>query len=193
MVHWLRGHGYAYTRHGRHSVKAEHLAMAKAWTRLTKGEYVTASQVRLLYDNMRDDQISRGAIDLVNNLEPDHRLRMQNLLDDFGLKIHQGLWHEVLTIDYVDSQYYKAIKERSGAQALVEEPRIVIDTIHGVKGGEADNVYFSNSMGQRPYRNFKEGYNRDDEARIFYVAATRAKKALFIKPSLQCSFPLPNL
>lgn len=193
MVHWLRGHGYAYTRHGRHSVKAEHLAMAKAWTRLTKGEYVTAAQVRLLYDNMRDDQISRDAIDLVNNLEPDHRLRMQNLNDEFGLKIQRGLWHEVLTIDYVDSQYYKAIKERSGTQALVEEPRIVIDTIHGVKGGEADNVYFSNSMGQRPYRNFKDGYNRDDEARIFYVAATRAKKRLFIKPSLQCAFPLPTV
>jgi len=193
MVHWLRGHGYTYTRLGRHSVKAEHLSLARAWTRLTKGDYVTASQVRSLYENMRDDQIEPNAIDKVSNLEPDHRLRMNNLINEYGLKVDHGLWHEVLTIDYIDSQYYKAVKDRSGAQALIEKPRIVIDTIHGVKGGEADNVYFSNSMGQRPYRNFKAGYNRDDEARIFYVAATRAKKGLFIKPALQCSFPLPRL
>lgn len=193
MVHWLRGHGYTYTRLGRHSVKSEHLALAKAWTRLTKGEYISAAQVHSLYKNMRDDQISSSAVELIGNLEPDHRLRMETLTKDFGLKVDQGMWHEVLTVDRIDAQYYKSVKERSGGHALVDEPRIVIETIHGVKGGEADNVYFSNSMGQRPYRNYKAGYNRDDEARIFYVAATRAKKSLYIKPSLQCSFPLPNL
>lgn len=193
IVHWLRGHGYTYTKQGRHSVKAEHLALAKSWTRLTKGEYITAAQARALYEYMRDDQLNSNAVELIKNVDPEDRLRMQNLISDYGLKETTGTWHEVLTIDYVDRQYYKAVKERSGTEALVGEPSILVDTIHSVKGGEADNVYFSNSMGQRPHRNFKAGFNRDDEARIFYVAATRAKKNLYIKPSLQCAFPLPNL
>ena len=191
MVHWLRGHGYTYLRQGRHSVKSEHLSLARSWTKLVGGGYVTAGQARALYENMRDDQLGRGALESISEIEPDKRLKIKSLVDNYGLKVQDGIWHEVLTIDYVDSQYYKAVKDRFGTQALVDHPKIEISTIHGVKGGEADNVYFSNSMGQRPYRNFKEGYTRDDEARIFYVAATRARKRLFVKPSLQCSFPLP--
>lgn len=192
LVHWLRGHGYTYLRDGRHSVRSEHLYLARAWTRLLRGEYVTAAQARALYESMRDDQVTRQGRKIIQQLEPDHRLRMQELVSDYGLLVDRGVWNDVLTIDRVDSQYYKAVKERSGVQALIEEPKIKINTIHGVKGGEADNVYFSNSMGQRPHRNFKAGYTRDDEARIFYVAATRAKKRLFIKPSLQCAFPMPT-
>jgi len=125
-------------------------------------------------------------------LDPSERIRISSLKADYGLKIDSGVWHEVLIVDPSDSAYYKSVKDRSGVKALIEEPKIQINTIHGVKGGEADNVYFSNSMGKRPYRNFKAGYSRDDEARIFYVAATRARKRLYIKPSLQCAFPLPN-
>lgn len=191
LVHWLRGHGYTYLRNGRHSVRPEHLSLAKAWTRLLRGEYVTTEQAQNLFQYLRDDQKDPKLSQNIVLAEPGGRLRIQNLVDDYGLKVTRGVWHDVLTIDRADTHYYRAVKDRMGVHALIDEPKIRVDTIHAVKGGEADNVYFSNSMGSRPHRHFKQGYTTDDEARIFYVAATRAKKRLFVKPSVQCAFPLP--
>jgi DNA helicase-2/ATP-dependent DNA helicase PcrA len=191
LVHWLRGHGYTYLRNGVHSVKSNHLDLAKAWTKLLRGGGATPNQVRALYDNMRLDQWEKNPYPTLDRAEIDDRFRMGDLVEMFGLNVTEGIWHDVLTIDRVDTNYYRAVKDRFGNDALTEEPKILISTIHGVKGGEADNVFFSNSMGQRPYRNYRHGHTRDDEARIFYVAATRAKKRLFIRPSLQCAFPLP--
>jgi superfamily I DNA/RNA helicase len=190
LVHWLRGHGYTYMRNQRHSVRGDHISLAKSWTRLGKGKYITVAQALAIYDHLREDQIKKPAMNL-NDLLPDQRIKMSTLVKHYGLRAEKGLWHETLTIDQADSRYYQAVKERFGSLALVDTPRIEIATIHGVKGGEADNVFFSTSMGRRPYRHYRSGYTRDDEARIFYVAATRAKKGLFIMPSIQNAFPMP--
>lgn len=192
IIHWLRLHGYTYIKNGTNSVKAEHLGLARSWTRLLKGESATFSQVRSLYENMRDDQLAPNAIDLLKSCEPSDRVHLKRLVADYGLKVERGVWHEVLLIDATDSRYYRAVKDRLGVPALVGNPLITVSTMHGVKGGEADNVYFSTSMGQRPHRHFKNGLTRDDESRIFYVAATRAKKNLYIKNSLQCAYPMPE-
>jgi hypothetical protein len=38
-------------------------------------------------------------------------------------------------------QFPASVVARRGTEALVEEPKVVIGTIHSVKGGEADVVY----------------------------------------------------
>ena len=60
----------------------------------------------------------------------------------------------------------------------LNKPRILINTIHGVKGGEADHVAIITDMAHRSYR-YMEMFP-DDEHRVFYVAATRAKSGLNI-------------
>ena len=57
-------------------------------------------------------------------------------------------------------------------------PRILLSTIHGVKGGEAQNVVILTDLS----RNTQKGYERypDDENRLFYVGATRTKEHLHI-------------
>ena len=57
-------------------------------------------------------------------------------------------------------------------------PRILISTIHGVKGGEADHVAIMTDMASRSYK-YMERYP-DDEHRVFYVALTRAKQSIHI-------------
>ena len=53
-----------------------------------------------------------------------------------------------------------------------------MSTIHGAKGGEADNVMLLTDLPRKA----DEAYfaNADDERRVFYVGMTRAKKALHI-------------
>ena len=57
-------------------------------------------------------------------------------------------------------------------------PRIRINTIHGVKGAEADHVAIITDLATRSWR-YMEMFP-DDEHRVFYVAITRAKSGINI-------------
>lgn len=59
-------------------------------------------------------------------------------------------------------------------------PRIRLSTIHGSKGGEADEVVLLTDMAPRTHREALE--RPDDEARVWYVAATRARQTLTAVP-----------
>ena len=63
-----------------------------------------------------------------------------------------------------------------------DKPRIIIGTIHSVKGGEADHVWVDAELTRSICREIAMdiGHAYDDEARLAYVAATRAKKTLGI-------------
>ena len=55
---------------------------------------------------------------------------------------------------------------------------IKLSTIHGAKGGEADNVLLISDLSTK----FAQDYNRnaDDILRLLYVGVTRAKQSLHI-------------
>jgi superfamily I DNA/RNA helicase len=55
---------------------------------------------------------------------------------------------------------------------------LTVDTIHGVKGGEADNVVLMLDYTKAVKANVER--NLDAELRCLYVAVTRAKKKLHI-------------
>jgi superfamily I DNA/RNA helicase len=57
-----------------------------------------------------------------------------------------------------------------------EDPRVILGTIHSVKGGEADYVFLLPDVAPSSYN---DG-DRDAVVRTFYVGATRAKKGLFL-------------
>ncbi|KKN61483.1 hypothetical protein LCGC14_0521380 [marine sediment metagenome] len=56
--------------------------------------------------------------------------------------------------------------------------KIKINTIHSVKGDEADNVVILLDITKQVYINLQN--NNDSEYRVFYVGCTRTKKKLFI-------------
>lgn len=72
--------------------------------------------------------------------------------------------------------YYLACLRRG--ERLTEPPRIRIDTIHGVKGLEADAVMLLTDLSGRTAASFRDA--PDNEHRVFYVGITRAKQALHI-------------
>ena len=65
--------------------------------------------------------------------------------------------------------------------ALAERPKIPILTIHQAKGAEFDYVFLAGLQeGTFPGTAAEESGRMDEEARLFYVAITRAKKELFL-------------
>ncbi len=87
------------------------------------------------------------------------------------------VWFDALKkISLKRREYYLSIL-RNGHR-LQDAPVIDINTIHGVKGGEADNVALMTDMTNRSFESMQ--LNAENEHRVFYVGATRARRNLYI-------------
>jgi len=94
-----------------------------------------------------------------------------------GLVSSDSIWHRAeIGLDADRVRYYLEVLRNGGS--LIKRPRVFINTVHGVKGGEADNVALMTDMTRATEENSE--INPDSEARVFYVGMTRARKNLFI-------------
>jgi len=84
-------------------------------------------------------------------------------------------WFEVLNLPGEEVFYYRKLVEN---KIHIQEPKIMVNTIHGVKGGEADNVILLLDITRAVYRQLYE--MSDSELRVLYVACTRARHNLHI-------------
>ena len=101
---------------------------------------------------------------------------LNTLQSKYGL-MTKAVWYEALDdASFRKIEYIR--KMRSNGEELNKKPRILLSTIHGVKGGESQNVALLTDLSL----NTQKGYERnpDDENRLFYVGATRAKENLHI-------------
>lgn len=98
------------------------------------------------------------------------------------------VWHEGLDrLNAEDREYFIACRRRG--EKLLGEPRIRVSTIHGAKGGEANNVALFTDISVRTSQSAERF--PDDEVRVFYVGATRAIENLYVvQPQTRVSFPL---
>lgn len=93
-------------------------------------------------------------------------------------------WMEALTqLGPEPREYIRAL--RRNGESLLKPGRVGLSTIHGAKGGEADNV----ALALDTTRRLAEA--TDDELRVFYVGVTRAREKLtLIEPSRSIYFEL---
>ena len=78
-------------------------------------------------------------------------------------------------------EYALQICSNGGVAALTVKPRVIVGTIHSVKGAEADVVYLSPDLsrkGNDEWSGLPE--QRDVVRRVFYVGMTRAAKKLVL-------------
>jgi len=78
-------------------------------------------------------------------------------------------------------QFPLAVALAGGSTALEETPRVIVGTIHSVKGGQADVVFLFpdlSAAGDAAYQS--HGLRRDSVIRQFYVGMTRARHTLYI-------------
>jgi len=98
-----------------------------------------------------------------------------DLLRRYGVHITDLDWFEVLEMPSEDLLF---IRRLAAQGRLHDDPLCRVDTIHGVKGSEADNVVVYDGMSPRVLAAYE--IDAQDEHRAAYVAATRARNNLFI-------------
>lgn len=169
--------GYVFDSHIGSPIRGTSLAAIKAWEELRKGLNVSVAEVKKIYDLLTPKLgVKYGYKTKVDKLNDAMVLNKQKLIDEYGL-LTSDIWHIALDkLDAAEREYFIAALRRG--EKLLREPRIKINTIHSVKGGEADNVVVLTDMAQRTYLEYTN--NPDDEHRVWYVAVTRARKKLFI-------------
>lgn len=169
----VRSLGLSYsTRFGK-SIKDEHSRAIYAWEQMRKGKLVGKSEAELAAKF--SGKISHFSNDLVKYSD---------------ITNQDVPWYDAFfRMSSSDIEYYRAILRNGGN--LKEKPLIHFSTIHGVKGGEADNVVVISDVSSRTNKNFDE--NPDDEHRVFYVGVTRARKSLhIILPQTDCYYRIPR-
>jgi superfamily I DNA/RNA helicase len=171
--------GLVYTgRHGYASVKPAHVQAIRAWERMRKGFPLLLHDVKEVYENLRiGNVLARGGKAAIDKLDDnDDLFTWETLRDHYGL-LSKPIWHEALQgIPLETREYYISVLRSK--RKISDEPKLHINTIHGVKGGEADHVIIVNDMSKRTYTEMQKDY--DSEHRVAFVALTRAKERVTI-------------
>ena len=69
--------------------------------------------------------------------------------------------------------------KKRGAKGLTDSPKVIVGTVHSVKGGEADVVYLAPDVSPAGFDMLDSRYP-DPVYRLFYVGITRAKETLVL-------------
>ena len=172
---WLKEQGLLFERYGHRSISDSMTTAVLAWEHLRRGDKIRAEHVRLVYKLLGSEFVARG-FKQVTGLEDDGLYDMETLKRDHGL-LTDDIWHRALTKISEDKREYLIAMLRRGTK-IIAEPKIKVSTIHGAKGGEADNVLLLTDLSPK----FAESYgnNADDVNRMFYVGITRAKHSLHL-------------
>jgi hypothetical protein len=179
--------GYLFETRSDNDSNPKAVAAAVLWDQLLKGFSLPAADAKLIYSFMKSrERVKHGYKKVLDNLHDKEMITLEMLRSDFGL-LTVGPWQEALNRigDGLQSYIEKVIE----IEGLTTVPRITINTIHGTKGQEADNVVISSDMGRMAYQEMQSG--SDDEHRVFYVGVTRAKEKLYImRPKTEMSYPI---
>lgn len=133
---------------------------------------------RCAEDRFRDSQsnVVVPLQTLMDNLEGD-------AVRDAVFNMDIDWWEEHLLHNHRKSQHFAlTVARRHGSDRLRERPRIIVGTIHSVKGGEADHVYLFPDLSAAGYYGAwkTNGQARWAVVRQFYVGMTRAKVSLVL-------------
>lgn len=171
----IRSDGVIYEWRGHTSVSRPILDAVWAWERLRSGEHITADEARRVYEYMSSGRGVRRGFKQLPGVAPDMMVDHEWLTENGGL-LRNEIWHEALDRIPDEERIYLLRARQKGEST--NKPRVTVSTIHGAKGGEADHVILLRDMANRTYEEMLE--SPDDEARVWYVAVTRAKQKLTI-------------
>ena len=172
---WLRSQGAIFERSGIPSIAPKMIQAVQNWERLRKGEPLIGADVADLYKYLGGEFVSRGHRTFKGG-DPTSYYTLEDLKVKHGL-LDAPIWHEALSrIPDDKREYLVAVLRRKTKLSTIN--RIRLSTIHGAKGGEADNVLLLMDLSPK----FAKEYARDGDNvhRLFYVGVTRAKKGLHL-------------
>ena len=143
---------------------------------------ITYDEVKTMYHYMTVRRGVEYGHKGLSNADPEAYFTYEELCVYHGLLVPaHRIWHHALDrMPAHEVTYIVSLLRRK--EKLNQEPRINLSTIHGAKGGEADNVALLSDLPRKA----DEAYYKDpdNERRVFYVGITRAKKKALISFSM---------
>jgi len=166
--------GWYYQYKGRNSVPLKLLLALNNWEAWRKGGLLNHLEIKNIYEYLGSnvlDGFRKG-----KTLHSEEKYSLQDCKDKHGL-ITDEVWYESFEgLDTITENYIRNM--RANGEMINKNPRIIMSTIHGAKGGEADKVLLMQDLTNAALETFS--YDPDELHRLFYTGATRAKKELHV-------------
>ena len=143
------------------------------WENVRKGVNINYDQIVRIASYMSQNHFEKQALKYIDK---EGMYGVPELRERQWLRTDK-IWYEAF--DQAPSRSIRYIRRmRENGEKLNSSPRITLSTIHGVKGGEQDNVVLLTDLSRNTQINYEK--NPDDENRLFYVGSTRAKEHLHV-------------
>jgi DNA helicase-2/ATP-dependent DNA helicase PcrA len=185
MAGFLKSRGYAFNFSGRSSLASQDALAVRAWIRSQAQDYVLLADIKRILPKFYKSKF-KGDRSSILSQQDESTIPKSELLSLYGIDLNES-WEANLILRPDERSYLKTLINRG--VDIEKEPPIKISTIHAVKCGESDNVLVIPDMSAACYDSFIR--KPDSEARVFYVACSRAKERLVIcHPQTPTYFPL---
>tara|TARA_R110000824_G_scaffold393616_1_gene592862 strand:+ start:3956 stop:5431 length:1476 start_codon:yes stop_codon:yes gene_type:complete len=174
----LKSHGYLFNYKGHRSIGEKLSNAVNGWEQLRKGKEVSGGVARKIYSYMSAGKQIRRGFKKLPTLDDAEFVDLNSLIKNHGLlATSEMIWSQAMDkIPETDRAYVTALLRRG--EKFNASPRITVSTIHGSKGGEADNVVLLTDLSPAAENDMR--INPDDMHRVFYVGVTRARQNLYI-------------
>ena len=172
---WLKSNGVLFERNHVPSLSPTLIKAVIDWERLRKGQALGLNDIQGIYKYLGSSYVARGYKTFKGDIDV-LEYTMEDLKRSYGL-LTDAVWHDALDRISEDKREYLRAVLRRGFK-ISSANRIRLSTIHGAKGGEANNVVVLMDLSPKFAKEY--AINSDTVNRLFYVAVTRTKETLHL-------------
>lgn len=178
---------------GNKSFEMNQYQAIELWQKVCEGGSITREEATIMYEYLLniDHGFRSSESKKWSFAHPNQVFNFDELHLRCGMREDKGNWMDVFKRKFKDrdKQYFsKMMKE---GVDLSKPPKIIIDTIHQVKGGEAENVVLASKCNFPSHYEKKNLSEKVKELRVWYTGATRSKGTLHLLGTHhQYNFPL---
>ena len=166
--------GWYYQYRGINSVPLKLLLALNNWEAWRKGAHLNHLEIKNIYEYLVSNVLpgfKKG-----KTLHSEEKYTLQKCKENHGL-FTDKVWFEAFEgLDPITETYIRNM--RANGEKINKNPRIIMSTIHGAKGGEADKVLLMQDLTNAALETFS--HDPDELHRLFYTGATRAKRELHV-------------
>ena len=166
--------GWYYQYKGMNSIPLKLLLALNNWEAWRKGGMLNTLEIKNIYEYLGSNVLEgfrKGKL-----FHADSKYTIKECKEQHGL-ITDNVWYEAFEgLDPMTENYIRNM--RANGEQINKNPRIKMSTIHGAKGGEADQVLLMQDLTNAALETFS--HDPDELHRLFYTGATRAKRELHI-------------
>jgi len=166
--------GWYYQYRGINSVPLKLLLALSNWEAWRKGAHLNHLEIKNIYEYVGSNVLpgfKKG-----KTFHAEEKYTLKQCQEKHGLTTNK-VWFEAFEgLDTLTENYIRNM--RANGEKINKNPRIIMSTIHGAKGGEADKVLLMQDITNAALETFS--HDPDELHRLFYTGATRAKKELHV-------------